>query len=109
MASNSYRFTPQAKFDIEQAITYIIKEFDDKNAAKKLYDNLFNAIERIRLFPESCEAVDNTLIKNKNVRRALVGNYLLFYLYNQAKSEIVVLRFIYGKRSLLELLKEISL
>lgn len=109
MAYNSYRFTPQAKSDIEQAIKYIIEEFGNKSAAKSLYDSIFETIKRICLFPESCEAVDNSLIKNKNVRRALVGSYLLFYLYNQPKSEIVILRFIYEKRLLFELIKEISL
>ena len=109
MAYNDYRFTPLARRDIEQAIEYIINEFGDKGAAKRLYDGVFKAIERIRLFPESCALVTNKLIKNKNIRRALVDNYLLFYLYDKAQSTIVILRFIYGKRSLTELLNEVSL
>ena len=109
MAYKDYRFTPLAERDINQAIEYIIKEFDDLGAAKRLYDGILKTIERIRLFPESCELVDNELIKNQNVRRALVGNYLLFYLYDRAQSLVVILRFVFGKRSLVQLLKEVSL
>ena len=103
-----YRFAPQAEFDIEQAFEYIMYEFGDKGAAKKLYDDILKTVERICLFPESCELVDNRIIKNSNVRRALVGNYLLFYLFDQVRSTVVFLRFVYGKRSFIELLNEVS-
>ena len=109
MAYKDYKFTPQAVSDIEQAIDYIINEFGDRVAAKKLYDGIFKTIERIRLFPESTELVDNKLIKNKNVRRALVDNYLLFYLYDQISEMVIVLRFVHSRRSLVELLQEVSL
>ncbi len=109
MAYKDYRFVPQAQLDIEQALNYIINEFGDRGAAKKLYDGIFKTIERIRLFPESCELVDNKLIKNKNVRRALVDNYLLFYLYDQISEMVIVLRFVHSRRSLVELLKEVSM
>lgn len=107
MAYRNYIFTPLAKRDIEQAIEYIIHEFGDKEAAKRLYDGIFKTIEKIRLFPESYQLVDNKLIKNRNVRRALVGNYLLFYLYDEKNSMVVVLRFVHEKRSLVELLNEV--
>ena len=109
MAYKDYKFTPQAVSDIEQAIDYIINEFGDRVAAKKLYDGILKTIERIRLFPESSELVDNKLIKNKNVRKTLVGKFLLFYLYDQANAIVIVLRFVHGKRSLVELLQEVSL
>lgn len=109
MAYRNYKFTPLAKTDIEQAIEYIINEFGDKGATKRLYDGIFKAIEKIRLFPESYQLIENKLIKNKNVRRALVGNYSLFYLYDEVNSLIVILRFVHGKRSLVELLNEVSL
>ena len=109
MAYRNYKFTPLAKTDIEQAIEYIINEFGDKGAAKRLYDGIFKTIEKIRLFPESYQLIDNKLIKNNNVRRASVGNYLLFYLYDEINSIVVVLRFVHGKRSLVELLNEVSL
>ena len=108
MVSSDIRFTPQAEIDVNQAISYIIDEFGDKGAAKKLCDMLLSTIDRIRAFPESCELVDNKLIKSDNVRRALVSNYLLFYLFDKSKSTVVILRFVYCKRSIIELLKEIS-
>ena len=109
MAYKNYKFTPQVKKDIDQAIDYIVNELGDVNAAKKLFGDILKTIERICLFPESCEAVDNKLIKNKNVRRALVNNYLLFYILDYKNSAIIFIRFIYGRRSIIELLKEVSL
>ena len=109
MAYRDYKFTHLAKIDIEQAIEYIINEFGNKRAAKQLYDGIFKTIEKIRLFPESYKLVDNLLIKNNKVRRALVKKYALFYLYDETNSLIVILRFVYGKRSLIELLEKVSL
>ena len=63
MVSNDISFTPQAEIDIDQAIGYIINEFGDKGAAKKLYEALLHTIDRIRSFPESSELVENKLIK----------------------------------------------
>ena len=107
-ASKNIVFTHQSESDVNQAIDYIIGEFDDKGAAKKLYDGILQAIERIRLFPESGELVDNKLIKNRNVRKVLVGNYIMFYLFDHVNSTIVILRFVYGKRLIVELLKEVT-
>ena len=109
MASNKFVFTKEAEIDIDQAIYYIVNELGDKSGAKRLYDKLFNTIQRICEFPYSSERVENKFIKNKNVRRALIDNYLLFYLFDEDKHLIVLLRFIYGKRSITELIKEISL
>ena len=108
MASNNFVFTEEAEIDINQTIYYIVNELGDKSAAKKLCDKLFDVIQRICEFPYSSESAENKFIKNKNVRRALVDNYLLFYLYDEDKRLVVLLRFIYGKRSITELIKEIS-
>ncbi len=109
MASNTFVFTKEAEIDIDQAIYYIVNELSDKSAAKRLYDRIFHTIQRICELPYSSERAENKFIKNKNVRRALIDNYLLFYLFDENKHLIVLLRFIYGKRSITELIKEISL
>ena len=108
MVSNNIKFTHQAKNDIDQAIAHIINEFCDKQAAKKLYDKLLKVIDRIRSFPNSSKLASNELFKTANIRQALVNNYLLFYLYDESKSTVVILRFIYAKRSIVDLLKEVT-
>ena len=109
MVSNNIKFTHQAKNDIDQAIAHIINEFCDKQAAKKLYDTLLKVVDRVRSFPNSSKLASNELFKTANIRQALVNNYLLFYLYDESKSTVVILRFIYAKRSIADLLKEISI
>ena len=84
-------------------------EFCDKQAAKKLYDTLLKVVDRVRSFPNSSKLASNELFKTANIRQALVNNYLLFYLYDESKSTVVILRFIYAKRSIADLLKEISI
>lgn len=65
MVSNNFVITKQAKIDIEQAFDYIVNEFGDKFAVKKLYDELFDTIQRICLFPESVALVDNEIIRHR--------------------------------------------
>ena len=38
-------------------------------------------------------------VTNKNVRKALIRNYLMYYLPDDNECEIVILRIIYGKRN----------
>ena len=100
MVSNSFRFTQKARDDLDETIEYIIKVIGDINAAYNLIADLEKRLETITSFPESCPVVENKFIKNTATRKANVKSYIMYYAYDKDKNEIVILRFIYGKREL---------
>jgi len=100
--------TAKAEKDLAEIIEYITVELYSPVAATRLVDEVGNAILRIAEFPESCGRVYPEFFQKTEVRRCVIGNYLLFYTVNYDEKQIYVLRIIYGKRDMNEIVKKIS-
>ncbi|WP_353885856.1 type II toxin-antitoxin system RelE/ParE family toxin [uncultured Holdemanella sp.] len=74
-------------------------------AASDFVDKLQDIIEEARAFPESCSLVDNEFLYIKK----LVGNYIMYYLLDIGENIIYILRIVYGKRNLDEILKKLDI
>ena len=105
MASNSYRFTEKAESDLDEILGYISLNLGNPTAAKSFYEELFSKIDLIRDFPESCEKVRNEYVKRDDVRKALVGNYVVYYVHEPKEMLVTILRIVYGGRNLEELIR----
>ena len=105
MVSNSYQFTHAATKDLDDILAYLSINLANPNAAKKLYEDLFSKIDLICAFPESNEIVNNEFINRRDVRKALINNYVAYYIYDKDKHLITILRIIYSKRNLEEIIK----
>lgn len=66
---------------------------------------LQNYIEKTRVFPESGSLVDNEFLQLENVRKKLIGNYIMYYLPDTGEKIIYILRIIYSKQNITEILK----
>lgn len=107
MASNTYAFTDSAKQDLDEILNYISNVLYNQNAAIDFYNRLKEAIERIRDFPNLYPIVENEFITEKNIRKIIVKNYIVYYLYKEAEKTVVLLRIVYSKRNLEEVLRRI--
>ena len=67
----------------------------------------YSSIDAVCEFPESGMLVQNEYVKDIEVRRVLIDNYILYY--KQIGNMITVLRIIYAKRNLEEILKQIKI
>ena len=105
MASNSYRFTIKAENDLDEILGYLSLNLGNPSAAKSFYDELFSKIELICDFPQSCESVCNECVRREDVRKALVGNYTVYYVHEAKESVVIILRIVYGGRNLEEIIK----
>ena len=105
----SYQFTKPAVSDLDSTLHYIAKELDNPIAAQNLGQKIFAAIDRARSFPEIGTPVDNEYLSDKTVRRIAVDRYLLYYKPDHANRMITVLRIVYGKRNLDEILRSMEL
>lgn len=103
----SYRFTEKAEQDFDEILRYISFDLANPIAAQNLGRKIFEKIDMIRAFPDSCTLVDNEFLSDKSVRKLLVDNYIIYYKAHFDEKMISIVRIIYGKRNLDETLKTI--
>ncbi len=110
MASEySYQFTKPAIDDLDNTLHYIAHDLDNPVAAQNLREKLFEAIDRARAFPEIGTPVDNEYLPDKTIRKLTVDHYLIYYKPDHARNMITVIRIVYGKRNLDEILRSIHI
>ncbi|MBQ3888921.1 MAG: type II toxin-antitoxin system RelE/ParE family toxin [Clostridia bacterium] len=104
----TFRFTESALADLDDAVAYIAEELANPKAAATLMSGVQKAVDEACRFPESGELVDNAYLPNPSIRKKLVGNYILYYLPDEADKTVVVVRFLYGRRNTEAALKDLS-
>lgn len=110
MASKfGYRLTKRAESDLDGIVSYIAIELANLQAASDFVDKLKDNIDEARAFPESGSLVDNEFLQIENVRKKLVGNCIKYYLLDVGENIIYILRIVYGKRNLDEILKKLDI
>lgn len=102
-----YRLTKQADADFDDIIRYIKVELANPKAASDFADKLQAAIEEACSFPESGPLASNEYLPVAGIRKKTVSNYILFYLPDHTEKMLLVLRIIYGRRSMDEILRQI--
>lgn len=103
----SYRFTEKAQHDLAKILQYIDSDLNNRTAAQTLGRKIFATIDSARHFPESGKLVENEFLSDKTVRRLLVDNYTVFYKTEEKEKTLYVLRIVYGKSNLDEILRSI--
>lgn len=101
----SYRFTEKAEQDFDDILRYISVDLANPAAAQNLGRRMFEQIDMVRAFPDSGAPVDNEFLSDKTVRKLSVDNYIIYYKAHYDEQIISVIRIVYGKRNLDEILK----
>ena len=109
MSSNyQYHFTKKAETDLDEILSYISIELSNPDAAASFLKDLQAVLASICSVPKIGRIVDNEFLPNREIRKSLVGNYVLYYLPDIKEKRIYVLRILYGRRNLDELVREIN-
>lgn len=108
MVSNHYEFTKKAEEDLDSILNYIAMELSNPSSAKLFFDQVFNDLDRLCSFPKSCPVVNNDFLKINNIRKLIINNFLLYYIFDESNLKIIVLRIVYGKRNNNEIFKNIK-
>lgn len=104
MASKfGYRLTKRAESDLDGVVSYIAVELSTPQAASDFVDKLKDNIDETRAFPESGSPVDNEFLQVENLRKKLIGNYIMYYLPDMREKIIYILRIVYGKQNITEI------
>lgn len=110
MASEfTFKLTAKAENDLDGIVDYIANKLDNKIAAAEFMNKLEAAVSEACAFPESGSLVENEFLPYKNIRKKLVGNYILYYSSDTDAQTICVLRIIYGRRNLDEIVRQMNM
>lgn len=105
----SYKLTTRAGADLDGIVSYIAVQIENTQAATDFLNRLQDAIQEACSLPESGSLVANEYFPHTDIRKKLVGNYIMYYFPDMNAKMIYVLRVIYGRRNLDEILREMRL
>ena len=104
MASKfGYQLTKRAESDLDGIVSYMAVELANPQAASDFVDKLKDNIDEARAFPESGSLVNNEFLQVENLRKKLIGNYIMYYLPDMREKIIYILRIVYGKQNITEI------
>ena len=86
----------KAEKDLTNIVSYIKDDLKEPNIAKKYAKILRTEIESLEYFPQKYSIIDNEKIKDLNMRKHIIKNYIAFYRINEEKKTVNVDRIIYG-------------
>ena len=109
MASKKYDYvlTEIAEADIDEVFEYIAADLANPDAASDFADELEEKLDEVCKTPKSGRPVENEFLKRDDIRRILVGNFMAYYIIDDEKKQIVVLRVVYSKRDQGKILKDV--
>ncbi len=95
---------PKAIQDIDGILDYIANQLHNPTAAIKLIDDFESALETVCAMPLCCPLANNEYVKEKNLRKLIVNNYIVFYRAKAETEQIEVLRVLYGMMNFKDIL-----
>lgn len=107
-SSFQYRLTLKAKTDLDHIASYIAVNLSTPQVASKFIDHLYNAIENVCSFPENGTIIDDTYISNEKVRMKIIDHYNMYYFSHLEPKTIYVLRILYNKRNISDMLLQLD-
>ncbi|GHV01611.1 hypothetical protein FACS189485_00310 [Spirochaetia bacterium] len=99
-------YTDAATIDVTETLEYISYTLNTPIASKNLFYEIDKKIKEIENNPYSCPLVRNDYLANKGFRWIGIKNYMMFYIVNEKREKIYLIRFLYGRRDWINILKE---
>jgi toxin ParE1/3/4 len=96
--------TGPALRDMRAAAAYIAGVLKDPDAAERLLDAAEKAVAALAVSPCRHPKVKDSWLAGRGVRFFPVRNHIVVYAVRETKRQVVVLRFLYGRRDWISLL-----
>lgn len=99
-------YTDSAKQDLKNIYRYICDSLVEPEIAEKLTDKIMKSIRSLDEMPQRYRLFDEEPWRSCGLRILPVNNYLIFYLSDEEKTVVTILRIIYGGRDISKQLSE---
>jgi plasmid stabilization system protein ParE len=103
MDSEDYvvQVTNQAHLEIAETLGYIAETLSAPKAALLLWENIQKAYKALAGNPYLYSMSDYQELADKEIRRAIIDRYLLFYTVDDSLKTVFILHFVFGGRDYL--------
>ncbi len=104
----SYRIhiSGTASDDIQQVLDYIEFQLMNPTAADALLAEVEKSIALLSDFPASNPMIQDPILCSWQLRFITIRNYLAFYVIDDDIQTVYIVRFLYGKRNWIPILKQ---
>ncbi len=93
-------YTEEALQDLEDIYEYISLILHEPGTAEKQTNRIMDAVDRLENTPLLHRLYDHEPWRSKGLRVLPVDNYVLFYLPDESKNTIGIIRIMYGGRDI---------
>ena len=104
MAEYKIEIAARAKRDMREVYEYISGNLKEPNAADRLLDKIETKIISLKSMPLRHAIERDEQLKLRNLRKLIVGNYLVFYTVNEKAETVFIVRVLYARRDWMNLL-----
>ena len=101
----SVRITESAEKDLNSAIDYIEFKLLNPQAADNLLDSVEEVFKRLSDMPQMYALADDPILNAWGIRFVTINNYMAFYRIDEGSGVVYIVRFLYGKRNWMDILK----
>ena len=98
--SYSVKITAEADNDLRSIYEYIAFELKSSENAIRQFDRLEQSILKLNEMPERYKLYENEPWKSKGLRMMPVDNFIVFYIPDNKKNTVTVIRVMYGGRNI---------
>lgn len=101
----SVHITTAAERDVANATDYIDQVLKNPKAADELLEAFLQQVNDLAVFPVRYPLARDEILAAWGIRFLRIKNYIAFYLIDDAREMIYVIRFLYGKSNWASILK----
>lgn len=99
------RITRAAENDLNEAADYIEFVLLNPQAADDLVDAVEETLPTLAQYAQRYALVDDPVLRAWGIRFIQIKNYLAFYTISEEEQKVYIVRFLYGKRNWISILK----
>ncbi len=106
MINYEIHITCAAQRDLLNAADHIEFILKNPKAADDLLDEAEKQINKLAKFPEKFCLIDDPVLLSWGIRSVSVKNYLAFYIIDNKKNKVIIVRFLYQKSNWKAILRQ---
>ena len=93
-------FSEQAADDLSEIIRYISEELYNPQAAERFYSEVNENRGLLREHPYMFPLYHDEKLSTEGIHSVVIGNFLMFYIVDDEKSIVSIVRILYGRRDI---------